>query len=79
MITKLPDEVLCLVLQHLNFQGKCGMQLVCRKFNALLSSPSPGLWGELNLVSDILDSTNIKQNDLLSRQVPQVLTLLRMP
>ena len=78
MITKLPDEVLCLVLQHLDFQGKCGMQLVCRKFSALLSSPPPGLWGELNLVSDILDSTNIKENDLLSRQVPQIHTLLRM-
>ena len=79
MIIKLPDEVLCLVLQHLDFQGKCGMQLVCRRFSALLSSPPPGLWGELNLVSDIIDSTNMKQNDLLSRQVPQTLTLLRMP
>ena len=67
MITKLPDEVLCLVLRHLNFKGKCGMQLVCRKFHALLSSPSPGLWGELNLVRDIINSTNRKQNDLISR------------
>ena len=78
MITKLPDEVLCLILQHIDFQGMCGMQLVCRKFSALLSSPPPGLWGELNLIWDIINSTNRKQTDLISRQVPQNLTLLHM-
>ena len=55
------------------------MQLVCKKFSALLSSPPPGLWGELNLVSDIINSTNMKQNDLISRHTPQHPTLLRMP
>ena len=43
MITKLPDDVLSLVLQHMDFQEKCTMQLVRRKFSALLSNPPPGL------------------------------------
>ena len=75
MLTKLPDDVLHLVLQHVDFQGKCKMQLVCRKFSALLSSPSPGLWGELNLVTDIM---NRGQKDRISGQVPKNPTLLRM-
>ena len=79
MITKLPDEVLGLVLQHVDFQEKCGMQLVCRKFGALLSSPPPGLWGELNIVTDIINSIDREHRDLISRQVPHIAILLRMP
>ena len=75
-VTMLPDDVLSIVLQHVDFQGKCNMQLVCRRFNALLSRPSPGLWGGLNLVTDIM---NRKQKGELSRHVPQSPTLLRMP
>ena len=71
----LPDDVLGLVLQHVDFQGKCNMQLVCRRFSTLLSSPPPGLWGELNLVTDIM---NRKLKDGMSRQVPQCPTLLRI-
>ena len=66
MITSLPDDVLGLVLQHADFQGKRGLQLVCRKFNTLLSSPPPGLWGELNLLTDIM---NRQEKDRISRQV----------
>ena len=76
MITKLPDDVLSHVLQHLYFQEKCTLQLVCRRLNALLSSPHPGLWGQLNLVIDII---NRKQTDRNIRQVTQSPTLLRMP
>ena len=75
-ITMLPDDVLGLVLQHVDFQGKCNMQLVCRRFSTLLSRPSLGLWGGLNLVTDIM---NRKQKDEISRHVPQSPTLLRMP
>ena len=67
MITKLPDDVLSLVLQHLTFQQKCTTQLVCRKFSALLSSPPPGLWGEVNLVTDVI---NMKHQGNVSRRVP---------
>ena len=52
------------------------MQLVCRKFSALLSSPPTGLWGELNLMRDIINSNHINK---ASRQVPQSFTLLRVP
>ena len=76
MILKLPDDVLCLVLQHIDFQDKCRMQLVCRKFSALLSSPPPGLWGEVNLVTNII---NRNHKNKASRQVPQSFTMLRMP
>ena len=67
MLTKLPDDVLGLVLQHISFQEKCCMQLVCRRFSALLSSPPSGLWGELNLVTDIINRSG---EDRISRQVP---------
>ena len=30
MVTMLPDDVLCLILQHVDFQGKCELQLVCK-------------------------------------------------
>ena len=76
MITKLPDDVFSLVLQHVSFRQKCAMQLVCRKFSAMLSSPPPGLWGEVNLVVDMM---NGMQTDNISRQVPQGPTLLCMP
>ena len=76
MITTLPDDVLCLVLQHIDFQGKCHMQLVCKRFNTVLSSPPPGLWGKLDLETDI---DNTKKEDRISRQVPQSSTQLRMP
>ena len=76
MITTLPDDVLCLVLQHISFRGKCNMQLVCRKFRALLSTPPPGLWGELNLVTDIINRTHTAN---MGRQVPQRPNPLRMP
>ena len=66
IITKLPDDVLTLVLQHMDFQEKCTMQLVCRKFSALLSNPPPGLWGEVNLVLDII---NMKNKGNVSRHV----------
>ena len=66
MITKLPDDVLSLVLQHMDFQEKCAMQLVCRKFSALLSNPPPGLWGEVHLMLDII---NMKNKGNVSRQV----------
>ena len=75
MITKLPDDVMCLVLQHIDFQGKCSMQLVCKKFSALLSDPPLGLWGKLDLVTDISNRTPIGN---ISRQVPQNPTQLRM-
>ena len=76
MITTLPDDVLRLVLQHADFRGKCKMQLVCRKFYTLLSDPPTGLWGELNIVTDIMKR---KQKDGISRQVPQSPPLLRLP
>ena len=76
MITTVPDDVVCLVLHHVGFQDKCNMQLVCRKFSALLSSPPLGLWGELNVVADIMKR---KQEDKIIRQVPQSPTLLRTP
>ena len=76
MITTLPDDPLSLILQHLDFQEKCRMQLVCRKFNALLSSPPPGLWGSVNLVTDIGER---KVTHRISRQVPQHPTQSRMP
>ena len=76
MLTTLPEDVLCLILQHIGFQGKCRMQLVCRKFSALLSSPPQGLWGRLNLMIHI---GNRKRTDKISRQVLQDSTLLRMP
>ena len=75
MITKLPDGPLCLVLQHIGFQDKCKMQLVCRRFSALLSSPPAGLWGEVNLVTDIVKRKHI---DKASRHVLQSLSLLRV-
>ena len=49
------------------------MQLVCKKFGALLSNPPPGLWGELNLVTDIINSIDREHGDLISGQV------LRLP
>ena len=70
------SQMMCYVLQHVDFQGKCKLQLVCRKFRALLSTPSPGLWGQLNLVIDIM---NRGQKDRISGQVPENPTLLRMP
>ena len=76
MASTLPDDVLCLILQHIDFKGKCWMQLVCRKFSALLSSPPPGLWGKLNLMTDI---GNRQRTDKISRQVLQRPSLLRMP
>ena len=76
MITKLPDEVLSLVVQHMDFQEKCMMQLVCRKFSALLSHPPPGLWGRVNLVTDIM---NTKHKGNVSRRVLRIPILLRMP
>ena len=76
MITKLPDDVLSLVLQHMDFQEKCTMQLVCRKFSALLSSPLPGLWGEVNLGIDII---NMKHKGIISRRVARRPSPLRMP
>ena len=76
MITTLPDDVLCLVLRHIDFQGKYSMQLVCRRFHALLSSPPPGLWGKMDLVKDI---SNRKPTDRISRQVSQRPILLCMP
>ena len=76
MITKLPDDVLSLVLQHMDFQEKCTMQLVCRKFSALLSSPPPGLWGEVDLVTDII---NMKHKSNISRRVARTPFPLRMP
>ena len=75
MITRLPDDVLCLVLQHIDFQAKCSVQLVCKKFSALLSNPPTGLWGKLDLVTDIGNRTPICS---ISRQVPQSPTKLRM-
>ena len=75
MITKLPDDVFSLVLQHISFRQKCAMQLVCRKFSAMLSSPPPGLWGELDIVADIIERTH---NDDIARRVPQGSILLRM-
>ena len=75
MITTLPDDVLCLVLRHIGFHQKCRMQLVCRKFSALLSSPPPGLWGKMDLVK----VSSRKPIDKTSRQVPQYPILLRMP
>lgn len=78
----LPDEVLCLILRHVDFQGKCNMQLVCRKFSALLSSPPLGLWGEVDLVTDVMSRVyvmNREQKDDTSRQVTQSLALVRMP
>ena len=76
MITTLPDDVLRLVLQHADFRGKCKMQLVCRKFYTLLSNPPTGLWGELNIVTDIMKR---KQKDRISRQVAHSPPLLRVP
>ena len=76
MITKLPDGPLSLVLQHIGFKDKCRMQLVCRRFSALLSSPPAGLWGEVNLVKDIMNKSDKNET---SRQVPSSVTLLRVP
>ena len=64
MITALPDDVLRLVLKHAGFRGKCDLQLVCRKFYTLLSNPPPGLWGELDIVTDIMKR---KRKDRISR------------
>ena len=76
IITTLPDDVLRLVLKHAGFRGKCNLQLVCKTFYTLLSNPPPGLWGELNIVTDIMKR---KQKDKISRQVAQSPPLLRMP
>ena len=76
MITKLPDDVLSLVLQHMDFQEKCTMQLVCRKFSNLLSSPPPGLWGEMDLLTDIIHT---KHKGNISGRVLRGPKLLRMP
>ena len=45
MLTKLPDDVLNLVLQHVDFQAKCKMQLVCIK-SVRCSRALPQAYGE---------------------------------
>ena len=52
------------------------MQLVCRKLRTLLSTPPPGLWGDLNLVTDFVNRTHTAS---MSRQLPQRPLPLRMP
>ena len=53
-MTCLPDEVLSLIIQRVDFRDKCSLQLVCRAFNKVLSCPTPGavqLWGACDILA----------------------------
>ena len=70
VLLALPDEILCQMIKHLDFQDKIQLQFVCRKLNALLMSPPPGegLWGKCDLSTDFNGAEEDESNDSIMRR-----------
>lgn len=49
-LTRLPDELLALVLQFLDTRSRASAALVCKPLAALIMQPCSPVWGEVNLL-----------------------------
>ena len=68
-LCSLPDDVIRKVMQPLTFTDKCNLQVLHKGFHALLSDPSPseGVWGRCDLVSDLKLHDNFDNKDTIMR------------